>query len=116
MSSEAPLTLKTVLTVGIAGPIFVAVGLPIIRGVCDTGMLGEPLLTRHPPARLVTWAAQPLEFVLRCLFTASLGGFFFTAGALGLLALLFRLPPLHRRLRTGRFGSRCCSFLPIYYG
>lgn len=131
---DTPLTFKGVLTVGIGGPVFVAVGLSLLQGAYDGWTLGEMLLTRHPPARLVSWTGQPVEFALRCVFLAALGGFFFTAGLAGLLELLLRLPPLRQRIKAGPIKARTAVvlavaplicfgvwlallfLLPIYYG
>lgn len=92
------------------------------------------LLRRHPPARLVTWTDQPVEFALRCVFLASLGGGFFTAGLAGLVGLLLRIPPVRKLLKPGpikggvaialALAPLICfavwlalfCFLPLYYG
>lgn len=68
---------------------------------------GHVLLTRRRVVpRLVTYAANPVEFSLRCAFLALLGGFFASFASVGLFGIVHRLAALRSRFFAGPFKSK----------
>lgn len=86
----------------------------VLHEAHDLWLRQEVLLTRFRAApRLVTYEANPSEFVLRCMFVASLGGFFFSYACVVILGLLHRLVVLRQKFLFSPFKSSVAQLLLV---
>jgi hypothetical protein len=132
--SPMPLTIPKALGALLACAALSAVGLALLYGALDTWNSQQFLLSRRRVVpRLVSFAANPTEFVLRCLFMASIGAALFSFALAVLVGLVHRLVATGSRFFAGPFESRIAvrllfvplacfivwfvllGFLPFYY-
>jgi len=93
---------------GAAFIAFVAIGAVMLSSSYDTWLQQEMWIkSRGIPQRLITYAANPTEFLQRLTFGASMGGFLFSMGVAA-LALLVRQTILQR---TGPLTSMVAKVL-----
>lgn len=92
------MTFKNILFALFAVAVFGAAGVFLHVATHDQWVQGQFLLSRRRSVpRLITYAANPTEFALRCLFVGSLGGMFASmafAGAVGLILRVVSLFPI----------------------
>jgi hypothetical protein len=101
-----PLTRWTIVAIVLSCLMLALVGAFALVTTFDIWQSGIYQLTAHRVVpRLITQAAQPMEFALRCLFLAALGSAMFSAGLLGLSLLAARFAALGRRFQEGPFQA-----------
>ena len=87
--------------------MLLVLGFFLIVASYDAWLLKEMTVGRRPALRrLVTFAANPTEFVLRSLFLASLGFIFFSFGFVFLAGLIERFRVLRTRFFKVTFQPR----------
>lgn len=97
-SIEVRLTFPKFLGAVLLTLVFLVLGFSLVVAGYDTWLHQEMVLRRRLVVpRLLTFAANPTEFVLRCLFLASLGFVFFSSGLIFLAALIQRFRVLRTR-------------------
>jgi hypothetical protein len=107
-SIEVRLTFPRFLGAVLLTLVFLVLGFFLVLASYDTWLLQEMVLRRRLVVpRLLTFAANPTEFVLRCLFLASLGLVFFLSGLIFLAALVQRFRVLRIRFSRKRSSPAC---------
>lgn len=102
-----PLTLGKLLLAIIALALMGAAGAFLLLATHDQWVQGQVLLTRRRVVpRLVTYAANPTEFTLRCLFLGALGAFFVSTAIACAVGLIHRIASLRQIPLAGSFQSR----------
>lgn len=109
-----PLTLGKLLLAIIALALLGAAGAFLLAGTHDQWVQGQILLTRRRVVpRLVTYAANPTEFTLRCLFLGSMGAFFASTAFACAVGLIHRIASLRQFPLDGPFQSRVARALML---
>ena len=109
-----PFTLGKLLLGIIALALMGAAGAFLLAGTHDQWVQGQFLLTRRRVIpRLVTYAANPTEFTLRCLFLGSMGAFFASTAFAGAVGLIHRITSLRQNQLPGPFQSRVAMALML---
>jgi hypothetical protein len=82
-------------------------GVVMLGATYDDWVRGQMMLTRRRTVpRLVTLAANPVEFTLRCTFVGLFASCFASFAAVGLVGLVHRFSVLGTRFFSGPFESR----------
>jgi hypothetical protein len=111
-----PVTLRQTVFAVVICITFIAFGIFIAHIAWDTWMHEEIRLPHHRVPRLISYAANSDEFILRCASLALFGGFWLLTGfALG-CGLLHRLVVLRQRFFMGVVKTPLCVLLPLWTG
>jgi hypothetical protein len=101
-----PLTPRKLIVLLIGLGAFGLLGAAMLWATYDDWVRGQMLLTRRRTVpRLITLAADPVEFTLRCTFVGLFASSFASFALIGLLGLLHRLAVLRTRFFSDPFES-----------
>jgi hypothetical protein len=100
-----PTTWRKTIGAIVIGLVFAGFGIFILLAAGDMWNHHQVLLTRRRVPRLVTYAANRNEFILRCIALAAYGGFFFSMSLALVLGILIRIRRLGAQFFSGPYQA-----------
>ena len=102
-----PLTPRKLIFILVGLGVMGLFGAVLLGATYDDWIRGQMVLTRRRTVpRLITYAANPVEFTLRCTFVGLIASFFASSALVGLLGIVHRFSILRSRFFTAPFESR----------
>jgi hypothetical protein len=111
-----PVTLRQTVSAVAICVAFVALGTFIVHLAWDDWVHQEIRLTHRTVPRLISYAANRDEFILRCASLALFGGFWLWTGFAVGCGLVYRLAVLRHRFFVGSVKAPLGVLLPFWVG